>query len=83
VSKHPPRLLLGGLTGRVYVTTAYRVTKQGQIISNTKARRYAVISHKGGSGKTIVAVNLAGAWAAAAARFFWTPLAWLSTRNAS
>lgn len=33
-----------------------------------KATRYVVVSHKGGSGKTVVAVNLAGAWAAAGRR---------------
>jgi chromosome partitioning protein len=34
----------------------------------SRAERYVVVSHKGGSGKTVVAVNLAGAWAAAGRR---------------
>jgi chromosome partitioning protein len=33
-----------------------------------RASRYVVVSHKGGSGKTVLAVNLAGAWAAAGRR---------------
>ena len=34
----------------------------------TTAPRFVAISHKGGSGKTVLAVNLAGAWAAAGLR---------------
>jgi len=34
----------------------------------TRAARHVVVSHKGGSGKTTVAVNVAGAWAAAGRR---------------
>ena len=32
----PPRLMRGGLTGRIYVTTSYVQKRNGLIVSNTK-----------------------------------------------
>ena len=32
----PPRLLRGGLTGRIYVTTSYVQKRNGLIVSNIK-----------------------------------------------
>ena len=32
----PPRLMVGGLTGRIYITTSYKVQPGGAVISNTK-----------------------------------------------
>jgi hypothetical protein len=38
-TKQPPRLFVGGLTGRIYVTTSYRMVDDGRwvnMVSNTK-----------------------------------------------
>jgi hypothetical protein len=32
----PPLLMVGGLTGRIYITTSYKVTSDGDVISNIK-----------------------------------------------